>query len=55
MSSSDHISVSKTGILRLELHYAEKLPSNIKLIVYAQMDSLLEINSQRQAFMDYAA
>lgn len=54
-SSANHISCPRTGVLRLELHYAKKLPSNIKLIIYAEFDSLLEITRNREAILDYSA
>lgn len=54
-SSSKHISIPRTGVLRLELHYGTTLTQNIKLIIYAEFDSLLEITSSREAIIDYSA
>lgn len=54
-ASDGHVSIAKTGVLRLQLQYAEKLAKNIKLIVFTQMDSLVQIDSNRNPILNYSA
>lgn len=43
----------KTGNVRLELQFANPLPSVINVIVYAEFDNQITINSLREVITDY--
>lgn len=53
-ASQDYVSMPKSGTLRLELEYAKALPSNIKLMLYAEYNSFISIDSARNVYTDYA-
>ena len=43
----------KTGSLRIELQFAQALRSVINVIVFAEFDNQIEINSLREIITDY--
>ena len=43
----------KSGNLRLELKFSEALPAPIHVIVYGEIDSIIEINKSREVITDY--
>ncbi|XP_015794211.1 uncharacterized protein F54H12.2-like [Tetranychus urticae] len=47
------LSLVKRGHIRLDLKFAQKLSSSIKVIVFAQFDNLITIDSDRKVFIDY--
>jgi len=47
LSAGPHISPTKQGNLRLGLQFAEGLPSTVNCIIYAEFDSLIQIDSNR--------
>ena len=51
--SADHFQLIKQGNLRVELHFAEPLPKTVNLIIYAESESLIEIDSNRNVLYDY--
>lgn len=51
--SGDHFQLIKQGNLRVELHFAEPLPKTVNLIIYAESESLIEIDSSRNVLYDY--
>lgn len=51
--SGDHFQLIKQGNLRVELHFAEPLPKTVNLIIYAESESLIEIDSNRNVLYDY--
>lgn len=48
-----HLSLIKSGNMRLELRFRNPLPRTVNLIVYASFDSILEINNRRNVLIDY--
>lgn len=53
-ASQPHASIPKSGVLRLELKYVKPLPSTIKVMLYAEYESFINIDSQRNIYTDYA-
>lgn len=51
--SGDHFQLIKQGNLRVELHFSEPLPKTVNLIIYAESESLIEIDSNRNVLYDY--
>ena len=47
-----HMSLIKSGNIRLEARFRQPLPHTINLIVYAVFDSIIEISNRRQVLMD---
>lgn len=52
--SQDHLSVPKSGTLRIQLEYSKALEKNIKLMLYAEYDNYISIDASRNAYTDYA-
>lgn len=50
---ADHWNLVKHGSLRLEVRFEKALPTAINCVVYAEFDSVLEIDSSRQIIVDY--
>ncbi|XP_051573570.1 uncharacterized protein F54H12.2-like [Myxocyprinus asiaticus] len=50
---SQHISLIKSGNIRLEAFFRQPLPQMINLIVYAIFDSIIEVSNRRQILVDY--
>ncbi|XP_067233779.1 uncharacterized protein F54H12.2-like [Chanodichthys erythropterus] len=48
-----HISLVKSGNIRLEARFKNPLPRTINLIVYAVFDSIVELSNRRQVLVDY--
>ncbi|XP_073692867.1 uncharacterized protein F54H12.2-like [Garra rufa] len=48
-----HISLVKSGNIRLEVRFKQPLAHTINLLTYAVFDSLLEISNRRQVLLDY--
>ncbi|XP_067288479.1 uncharacterized protein F54H12.2-like [Pseudorasbora parva] len=48
-----HISLVKSGNIRLEARFKNPLPHTINLIVYAVFDSIIEVSNRRQVLVDY--
>ncbi|KAK2834689.1 hypothetical protein Q7C36_015390 [Tachysurus vachellii] len=48
-----HLSLIKSGNMRMELRFRQALPRTVNLIVYASFDSILEINNRRNVLIDY--
>lgn len=55
ISDGNQIELVRTGSLRLELKFAEALPHPIHVVVYGELDSLLEIDRNRQILADFAS
>ena len=45
----------KQGNLRVELSFAEELPNSVNLLVYAEFNNIIEIDRNRNIFVDYRA
>ncbi|MEW8546194.1 MAG: hypothetical protein AB2693_21965 [Candidatus Thiodiazotropha sp.] len=52
-ADQSHLHPIKTGNLRLEFQFASKLEQTINVIVYAEFDSLIEINGLREVTTDF--
>ena len=48
-----HLSLIKSGNIRLETRFRQPLRSTINLIVYAIFDSIIEVSNRRQLQIDY--
>ncbi|XP_067295937.1 uncharacterized protein F54H12.2-like [Pseudorasbora parva] len=48
-----HISLIKSGNIRLEARFKNALTHTINLIVYAVFDSIIEVSNRRQVLVDY--
>ncbi|XP_056127237.1 uncharacterized protein F54H12.2-like [Rhinichthys klamathensis goyatoka] len=48
-----HISLVKSGNIRLEARFRQPLPHTINLIIYAVFDSIVEVSNRRQVLVDY--
>ncbi|XP_073699863.1 uncharacterized protein F54H12.2-like [Garra rufa] len=48
-----HISLVKSGNIRLEVRFKQPLVHTINLLTYAVFDSLLEISNRKQVLLDY--
>ena len=49
----DHSSLIKHGNLRIEVQFAQALEDPIQLLVYAEFDNIIKIDSDRQVLVDY--
>lgn len=54
-ASDNHWALPRQGALRLDLQFAKPLPETICVIVYAEFDSLIEIDKDRNVYLDYAS
>jgi len=48
-----HVSLIKSGNIRLEARFRHPLPRTINLIVYSLFDSMIEVSNRRQVLVDY--
>lgn len=55
LSSGENFNLIKQGNLRIEIQFASALQHTVNLIVYAEFDSVLEIDHSRNVLFDYAA
>lgn len=51
----DQFELVKSGALRLEMKFDQQLPDPVKVIVYGELDSVLEIDRARQILTDFTA
>lgn len=51
--SGQHISLIKSGNIRLEARFRQPLARTINLILYATFDSVIEVSNRRQILVDY--
>ncbi|XP_072041316.1 uncharacterized protein F54H12.2-like [Amphiura filiformis] len=52
-SDGAHLNPIQTGSIRLELQFQNPLPNTVNLIVYAEWDSMVEINKSRHVIADF--
>ena len=52
-SDEGHFHPIKSGQLRVELQFAEALLDTVNVILYAEFDNTIEINSLREVILDY--
>ncbi len=50
---SNHVSLTRSGNIRLEARFRQPLTRSITIIVYAIFDSIFEISIRRQVLVDY--
>ncbi|XP_026104439.1 uncharacterized protein F54H12.2-like [Carassius auratus] len=48
-----HISLIKSGNIRVEARFRQALPNTVNLIIYAVFDSLIEVSNRRQVLIDH--
>ena len=48
-----HISLIKSGNIRLEARFRQPLPNTVNLLIYAVFDSIIEVSNRRQVLVDY--
>lgn len=53
-SSSSHISLPKTGSMRIDVRFANALAHSITAIIFAEFDNLIEIDQYRNVVTDYS-
>lgn len=54
-ASDNHLSIPRQGSLRLDLTFADALAEAITVILYAEFDNILEIDRDRQVYIDYSS
>ena len=54
LSDDAHLQLMKSGSLRLEVQFDQALTETINVIVYAQFQSLIQIDAQRNVICDFA-
>lgn len=52
-ASSNHWALPRQGSLRIDLQFATPLPEAVTVLVYAEFDSLIEIDKNRAVSLDY--
>ncbi len=54
LSEETYFNLIKDGSIRVELKFAQALPNAINVIAYAEFESIIEINREKQVLIDYA-
>lgn len=54
-SSAPHISLPKTGSLRIDVRFSAPLAASITAVIFAEFDSLIEIDKNRNITTDYSS
>ena len=54
LSEEGYFNLIKEGSIRVELKFAAALPHTINIIAYAEFESVIEINREKQVLIDYA-
>lgn len=54
-ASATHLSLAKTGSLRLEVRFDEALTSSITAIIYSEFAGLIEVDKNRNIFTDFSS
>ena len=55
LSSGECFNLRKNGNVRLEMQFAEPLPETIKVFVYAEYESVVEIDRNRNVIVDFGS
>ncbi|XP_071832414.1 uncharacterized protein F54H12.2-like [Apostichopus japonicus] len=55
LSSGGHFNLVKQGNLRMELQFNKPLTTTINVIVYAELDNIIEIDRARNVLFDYSS
>ncbi|KAI2645920.1 hypothetical protein H4Q32_025268 [Labeo rohita] len=48
-----HVSLIKSGNIRLEARFRQPLPHTVNFILYSTFESLVEVSNRRQVLVDY--
>ena len=54
LSSSEHFNPVQTGNVRLSIQFAQALPHTVTCLVYAEFESLIEIDKSRNIVFDFS-
>src|SRR2546425_2356714 len=54
LSEEGYFNLIKEGSIRVELKFAQALPNTVNIIAYAEFESVIEINREKQVLIDYA-
>ena len=54
LSEEGYFNLVKEGSIRVKLKFAQALPNTINVIAYAEFESVIEINREKQVLIDYA-
>lgn len=54
LSEEGYFNLIKEGSIRVELKFQDALPNTINVIAYAEFESVIEINREKQVLIDYA-
>jgi len=46
--------LARLKYIRVELKFAQALPNTVNVIAYAEFESIIEINREKQILIDYA-
>ncbi|KAJ8048851.1 hypothetical protein HOLleu_01326 [Holothuria leucospilota] len=55
LSSGGHYNLVKQGNLRMEMQFEQPLPTTVNVIVYAEIDNIIEIDRARNVVFDYTS
>lgn len=55
LAEQDHFNLIKTGSMRLKLNFAQPLAQTVNVVVYAEFQSVIEIDRSRNVFVDYSS
>ena len=55
LSEDDHFQLTKDETVRVDVKFAVALPNTINVVVYAEFESLLEIDRNRNIIFDYSS
>lgn len=54
-ASADHISLPKTGSLRLDVQFSAPLANSVTAIIFSEFDSLITVDKNRSVVTDYSS
>ncbi|KAJ8045639.1 hypothetical protein HOLleu_08684 [Holothuria leucospilota] len=55
LSSGGHYNLVKQGNLRMEMQFEQPLATTVNVVVYAEMDNIIEIDRARNVVFDYTS
>ena len=55
LSSGECFNLRKNGNVRLEMQFSEPLPETINVLVYAEYESVIEIDRNRNVIVDFGS
>ena len=54
-ASESHISMPRTGSLRIEVHFEEALAQSITAVIFSEFNATIEIDKNRNIITDYSS